>query len=474
MLSDDSNRNLPKVGLLGVSNVCSNDVALMIGQSFQLVKLSKAADNAANDQLKDIKLVLIEPSEQELKDHVGYRGLLSQCKEKSIPVVTIISANCLKYVASALCTGIDDYVLNPLVKAELHRKISSQINEAASRAIFSKDADLGYEHKVPPVKAGERLLLVDDAEENIHALANLLRRFYLVDVVTKGEDAVKLVQRRRYDLVLLDIVIPDLSGFEVCRQIKKNAETENIPVIFFSGSQQSESERKCFTLGAVDYIQKPVSFDNLRSRIERHLETHKTISALYHFSYVDTLTGLANRRAFEGRFEEEYHRAERERQFLSAVMIDIDQFKLYNDHFGHLAGDNCLKTVAEAMADTSKRSGDLICRVGGEEFTALLPNTDIDGAEVYANKLRERVEQLFLEHAPNAVNDFVTVSVGVATCKAGKLKNPYELIFRADQRLYSAKQHGRNRVESVLLPEEFEGLRERSDNKKRASSTQLA
>lgn len=451
MIINETQRSLPKVGLVQVSIECANDIAVIARDRFSPVKLAHPLEDVDRLRKDNIKLVLVQLDFEQLKDLSDHKSMLEMCKDISIPVIAIIRPDSIKFLASALYMGISDYVLNPIIKTELIGKINSQIVDAASQAIFSKESSIEEGDSIAVSRSGERILLVDDAVENVHALASMLRKYYLVDVVTRGEDAVNLVKKRKYDLVVLDIVIPDMSGFDVCRQIKSNADTESIPIIFFSGSEQSESEKKSFDLGAVDYIKKPVSFDALRMRIERHLSTQRKIATLYHFSYVDTLTGLPNRRSFEKRFEEEYRRAEREQNYISIIMVDVDQFKLFNDCYGHPAGDECLRKVAKAMDSMPKRSGDIVCRVGGEEFTILLPSTDIAGAEIYAKKLLRKVKAVEIAQAPEAQHEYITISAGVATCLAGSLKNIYELIFRADQRLYMAKHRGRDCCESVLL-----------------------
>jgi diguanylate cyclase (GGDEF)-like protein len=277
-----------------------------------------------------------------------------------------------------------------------------------------------------------RVLLVDDSKTGIDVLRNCLDSEYVFDSVTNGEDALKHIESNPTDLILLDIVMPGMDGYEVCRSLK-------------------DDEFKGLELGAVDYITKPFSKPIVRARVRNHLMMKKQRDLLENLSNIDGLTGIPNRRSFERRLNVEWRQGLRLEMPLSLIMIDIDLFKSFNDRYGHAAGDECLRHVAQELESSLKRPRDSIFRYGGEEFVGLLPETPILGALAVAENIGENIASLRIPYRDSPVASHVTVSQGVATLVPQDADAPIRLIEAADRALYEAKQEGRNRLMSYEL-----------------------
>lgn len=290
------------------------------------------------------------------------------------------------------------------------------------------------------------ILVVDDMPANIDILAGLLRDNYKVKAARNGQKALEIVRSGTPpDLILLDVIMPNMSGYEVCQNLKADPETESIPVIFVTSLNDEEDEEKGLKLGAVDYITKPFRTAIVMARIENHLKLKRYQDLLKRQSTMDGLTGLSNRRAFDETLGHEWRRATRLQSPLSLVLLDIDHFKQYNDHYGHLAGDECLRGVGRALASVG-RVIDFVGRYGGEEFVCILPHTDLEGAAKVAERIRRVVSELRVEHLHSSAAEHVTVSLGVATTVPDPGVSPETLIERADKMLYRAKEQGRNQA----------------------------
>lgn len=292
------------------------------------------------------------------------------------------------------------------------------------------------------------VLIVDDAPTNVKLLANALRHEYRVKVAICGEDALQGAQLDpQPDLILLDVMMPEMDGYEVCRRLKSDPVTQSIPVIFVTARDTDEDQELGFNLGCVDYITKPFSIPIMKARIRTHLRLKRQTDALERLSHIDQLTGLANRRQLATTFEMEFKRAAREGMPLSILIVDIDHFKDYNDHYGHGAGDVCLCQVASSLMNSLSRPGDLVTRYGGEEFVVILPATDSADAYALGERLRENIVQLNLPHAFSSAASVVSVSIGGTTADLpSDLDSLESLLERADRMLYRAKQMGRNRT----------------------------
>ncbi len=291
----------------------------------------------------------------------------------------------------------------------------------------------------------QTILIVDDQPTNVQALANLLKKDYRIQVASNGQKALEIARSQDApDMMLLDIQMPGIDGYEVCRQLKSDPLTSKIRIIFVTGRDSVSDEEKGFKLGAVDYISKPFYPVIVRARVRTHMSLKLKTDLLEQISMLDGLTGIPNRRYFDEQFAKESGRAIREKQPLSVIMMDIDHFKGYNDNYGHGAGDECLQRVARTLAESLTRSADMIARYGGEEFVALLPGTDSAGAMEVAERLRSAVEALGMTHEHSSAAKVVTLSLGVSTLKPPS-QEASTLLKRADEALYRAKSDGRNR-----------------------------
>lgn len=297
-----------------------------------------------------------------------------------------------------------------------------------------------------------RLLIVDDQPVNIQALYQVFCADHQVLMATSGEQALELCATRQPDLVLLDVVMPGMDGYEVCRRLKAHETTRDIPIIFVTAHSDEEAETRGLNAGAVDFISKPINPNIVRARVRTHLTLKAQSDLLRQWVYIDGLTGVHNRRHFDERFEIEWARSVRYGTTLSVILLDVDFFKRYNDRYGHQAGDDCLRRVANTLQNTLKRSGDLIARYGGEEFVCLLPNTDLSGALTLASILGQKVFEQQIEHADSPVMPVITSSLGVCCKREGACDDSALAFLReADVQLYTAKMQGRNRVCGVEL-----------------------
>ena len=289
------------------------------------------------------------------------------------------------------------------------------------------------------------VLIVDDAKENINILAELLRPDYKIRAAINGEKALEIAfSENPPDLILLDVIMPGIDGYEVCKRLKANSQTKRIPIIFVTGKVNEEEEILGFNMGAVDYIKKPFNAVIVKARVSMHVELKQYRDYLENMSYIDGLTGVPNRRKFDEYLESTWNLAIRASIPISMVMMDIDLFKPYNDNYGHQGGDKCLAQIAQALSSVIVRRTDLVARYGGEEFVCVLPNTDPDSAFIIAEKLRLAVISLRIPHAYSNVDEIVTISVGVATRLPVKNSSFSELISAADEALYISKKSGRN------------------------------
>jgi diguanylate cyclase (GGDEF)-like protein len=308
------------------------------------------------------------------------------------------------------------------------------------------------------------VLIVDDSPPTRASLQSLLEKQGHESVWTAGSggEALALLTRPDappVDVIVMDVDMPGLSGIETCRRVKAERRLRDIPVVIVTGDTAEETLQTAFAAGACDYLVKPASPPELLARLRsalalkheldrrkaRERELRRLNRTLRRLAVIDALTGLGNRRCFNLLLKQEWGRAAREAAPLALLLIDVDQFKGYNDHYGHVKGDECLRRVARRLRGLARRPGDHALRYGGEEFAVLLPNTGSLGAAHMAEAVRRGVEDLGLEHAA-AVAGRVTVSVGAAAVVPERGSAPGPLTAAADAALYAAKRAGRNRV----------------------------
>jgi len=327
------------------------------------------------------------------------------------------------------------------------------IQRDGKRNLFRRHRDIKIkrcENSMSEKKRKECLLLIDDDHMQLTAMGRILSPQYDVKIAKGGEAGLKLAAEFNVDLILLDLLMEDMSGFEVLARLKESDETKDILVVIVSGSDSIEDEAKGLALGAADFIRKPFSTVLVSLRIKRLLQLAAQINIIKNFSLTDGLTGINNRRGFNHAAKSAWCYCRREEESFSLLILDIDNFKRFNDKYGHLNGDICLKTIASTVQETLERENGSVYRWGGEEFAVLLPATPLEDALRTAERIRETVEATPVQLDGQPV--CVTVSIGVGGI------DPVGMEFDGafppfcagiDKALYRAKEYGRNRVEKA-------------------------
>ena len=289
------------------------------------------------------------------------------------------------------------------------------------------------------------LLIVDDDKHNRLLLTELFEGEYKIIQAKNGLQALERARAHAPDLILLDVLMPEMDGMAVIRALKRDDTTRHIPVIFITALDSAADEELGLDLGAVDYIAKPFHPPIARVRVRNHLQIVHQRRLLEQIAALDGLTGIPNRRRFDEALAQEWSRCQRSGLPLSLIVADVDQFKQYNDTLGHAAGDRVLQDVAAALRQAARRPGDLAARYGGEEFVLLLPETDAPQAQQLADELLQRMAARKLPHPAASAAPCVTLSLGgITTIPASSVVAP-DFFERADTALYQAKAQGRNR-----------------------------
>lgn len=341
------------------------------------------------------------------------------------------------------------------------------------------------------------VLIVDDQLDNLRVLSTILtKEGYYVRKALNGQMALIACETMPPDIILLDINMPEMNGYEVCERLKDNPQTSNIPVIFISVLDDVLDKVKGFKIGGADYITKPFQFEEVLARVQHQLtiqrlqiklqetnrklleqnsqlstEIEKRIKAeaalqsannkLRELVWSDSLTQIANRRYLDDYLQREWQRSAREQVPLAFILCDIDYFKYYNDTYGHVAGDACLKRVAKAIRGAIRRPADLVARYGGEEFGIVLPNTSFDGGVLIAENIQSQVQTLKIAHLSSGVSEYLTLSMGIASKVPTHQSSPKILLAASDKALYQAKVRGRNRY-CVCVPANHDYILENS------------
>ncbi|MBV8466266.1 MAG: diguanylate cyclase [Burkholderiales bacterium] len=289
-----------------------------------------------------------------------------------------------------------------------------------------------------------KILIIDDDVVAIRLLGGVLDGQAGIIFATSGESGIKLAAQHRPALILLDVEMPGMSGYEVCRELLNNPDTRDCAIILVTAHAGLESEVAALDAGAVDFITKPFNPPVVRARVRTHLRLQHQAAALAHLATTDGLTGLHNRRHFDQVLATEFERHQRQHLPLGLALIDIDHFKAYNDGYGHPAGDACLVAVATAIRAASRRPSEVVARYGGEEFAVVMPYTEELDAEKYGAWLCGQIRALQLPHAYSTMGQHVTVSVGLATGVPSHGSSSQQLVDAADCALYRAKAAGRD------------------------------
>ncbi|GAA0859239.1 diguanylate cyclase [Aliiglaciecola litoralis] len=293
------------------------------------------------------------------------------------------------------------------------------------------------------------LLVADDQPLIVRQLYEIFQDDFHVFMASTGVKCLEMAGELLPDIILLDINMPEMDGYETCDKLKTNAATSHIPVIFITSNLEEEDEVKGFEAGAIDFIRKPINATITWARTQSHVEVKRQADLLRSLALIDGLTGVCNRYQFDERFGLDWLSCARAKVPLSLLMIDVDNFKQFNDEFGHVAGDECLKSIAKRIATTVHRPDDLVARYGGEEFVCVLPDTDAIGASKIAEDIRKLIEgtpiEFVDEHGVTKSED-ITVSIGGHSLQPKRGESVEKLIQLADQELYRAKNSGKNQV----------------------------
>ncbi|MCB6184207.1 diguanylate cyclase [Leeia sp. TBRC 13508] len=300
------------------------------------------------------------------------------------------------------------------------------------------------EQLIAQIGTKPKLLIADDVPANIIMLGELFQDTCQVYMALDGEKAFEIAMDVLPDLILLDINMPKMDGHQLIKKLKNTPATSDIPTIFLTGNNDIESEENAFDEGAVDFITKPIHAKVTKARVFTHLVNKLQSDLLRRATLLDGLTGLYNRLGLNKYLEVFYLDCFREKRPISVLMIDVDFFKRYNDHFGHLQGDECLKQVAQSLNLSVKRPRDIVSRFGGEEFCCVLSNCDLFAAELVASRMCEEIRQLALPHPDSEAAEVVTISIGVASTIPESRQDADKLVGKADEMLYLAKKAGRN------------------------------
>jgi len=305
-----------------------------------------------------------------------------------------------------------------------------------------------------------KILLVDDTKTERLILSSYLQRLgHTIVEAENGQEAIRLFTSEHPDLVLMDVIMPEMDGHEAAQKMRQD-ESIWVPIIFLSGRVAAEDIVAGIEAGGDDYLAKPVNFTVLEAKmkalqriakmrrklIDVSSELEVANAELKKLVNIDGLTGLANRRYLDKYLRVETARSIRNRQELAVILCDIDYFKKYNDTYGHLKGDDCLKDMASVLNKATRRSADLVARYGGEEFAVVLPDTNGESARALAEQMRHAVEDLNQEHSGAGFGK-VTLSLGVYSSLPEGVDDAEKILLKADKALYQAKQSGRNRVQ---------------------------
>ncbi|GGF86233.1 GGDEF domain-containing response regulator [Alteromonas lipolytica] len=301
--------------------------------------------------------------------------------------------------------------------------------------------------QIPTTKHLEQclVLIVDDDRISAALVATILSNVCRCLTVSSAGEAIMFCQKRVPDLLVVDLNMPGMGGLELCRELKKQRDTENIPIIFITADHEESAQLSCWQSGANDFVTKPLVADTLQHRVKNHLLSKLRLDALMSLSFQDTLTGLFNRNYLKHEYPRLSRQLMRDNQPLGLIIFDVDFFKQYNDSYGHLKGDMCLEKVAGVLSYYSRRARDAVIRYGGEEFVMLLPNTGLSGVKEIAAMIVAEIHQLDIPHK-NSPFKRVTLSAGAVSVSDIEKHSLNEVIEQADINLYDAKLRGKNQV----------------------------
>lgn len=292
----------------------------------------------------------------------------------------------------------------------------------------------------------EKLLIIDDNRLETYILSDILGEDYNIITANSGEEGLEKALQEVPAIILLDIVMPRMDGFEILKRLKDNELTKDIPVIFLTGLTDETTEEKGFLNGVVDYIRKPYNPNIVRARVSRHVQLYLYMKTIESKMQLDGLTGLYNRSAFETKLQNWWDKGKMQGVPISFCIVDIDYFKMVNDTYGHGEGDNVLRKAARAMESKLHKENQFVARYGGEEFAIVLYNAGEEEGKRLAEELRIRIKKLGIPNRNSKVTSVLTISIGGRTEIPTQYSSAEIMIEMADKMLYKAKENGRNQV----------------------------
>lgn len=384
--------------------------------------------------IEEPDLILLDVSMPKMDGYVVCEQLRSNGRTEKIPVIMMTGAAMgVDSAIQGLRAGADEYLNKPIDAEALFDCIDTFL---------------------PPQAAVRqaRILVVDDSRVNLQVMEGYLDQTgYRIELATNGADALALAWGNPPDVVLLDVQMPGMDGYEVCAQLKRDPRTTNVPIMFVTANALDDREMlKGYELGAVDYLRKPFLRDELLARLQVMVRLKQHQAELERKAYLDSLTGLPNRRHLSDRLEEELARARRHTHELSVLLLDLDHFKEVNDTHGHDAGDHVLAEIGRLLGK-HVRQEDVVGRYGGEEFAFVLPETGLAPAVLLAQRIRRSVADYTMSYEGTAIS--MSASIGAASFPMLPIESSRELLRYADEALYRAKRSGRNQVQAYEPPD---------------------